>query len=163
MPEDSIVVGFVDNGTFFKDGHLGRIVFEQKGKASWDFETDERGYFWAIVPAGSYRLQKITYTDWIGIEVGEVDFPKGGKSEIDFDLPGGRSVLYAGSYMLTPAVKLSSVHIGRSEKPAEQEALSWLAKRLEKDSSLKEIEPSVLDVIEQRLETLGGEVPLKSD
>ena len=128
-----MVVGFVDYGTFFKNGHLGRIVFEQEDKASWDFDTDERGYFWAIVPAGSYRLQEITYTDWIRIEVGEVDFLKGSESEIGFDLPGGRSVLYAGSFMLTPAVKLSSVHIRRSEKPTKQEALSWLLKRLEKD------------------------------
>ena len=169
MPDDSIVVGHIDKGTMFTGAHLARIVFRQtgpeaeQGKGSWDFKTDGKGYFWSIIPPGSYRLDRILYTTWFGIEVAEVDSPKEGRGEIDFELPGGRSVLYVGSYKLIPVVRLNSVHIGRSEKPTEQEVLSWLVRRLKKDGSVSGVAPSVLDAVTEQLEKVGGEVSGQDD
>ena len=165
--DDSIVVGFVDTSVFL-DGHLGGIHFIQTSPRTelWDLHTDPRGYFWDRLSAGTYRLKRVLVRDSSGMKIAEMDSPSEGKSAIDFELAGHGSAQFLGSYRLTAAWKVTAtgtavasvvntVGIDRFERPTEQAAWAWLLKKL------NDRNPVVLDAIEQRLNLIGGQVPVE--
>ena len=160
QPTDSIVVGYVEPYTLTV---LGGVDFKQlspppmDGKDSWGLGTDDkyRGYFWATLPPGKYRLSRLYFVrafDRLHLAM-QVNIPDDQPSPIEVELPDHRTLVFLGAFKVVP--QLGSVRIEHSDKLTEQAVWSWLAN----NKNAAEVKQDVM----QRLNQLGGPIPVEGD